>query len=149
MWNRFIRKATRPPILILPQQPAWPALFGEGLGRVQPSASEAIMSFSYKAIIACLNDGRYKKHWRCYFARISDIQLVCSRSIQLKEERIILIFWDGKMYLFLHAGYGKSLVYQVFVRAWRYETQLFMPYWYEALTHMKPSPKKAPATQCY
>ena len=57
---------------------------------------------------------------------ISDIQLVCSRSIQLKEEQAKAIsdLLIGKdVFAILPTGYGKSLIYQVFVRARDYETQ--------------------------
>ena len=57
---------------------------------------------------------------------ISDIQLVHGRSIQLKEEqdKAIRDLLRGKdVFAVLPTGYGKSLIYQVFVRARAHETQ--------------------------
>jgi len=97
----------------------------------------------YRAIIACL------KSWKMVVVTksiedaisqgISDIQLVYSRSIQLKEERAICDLLRGKDVFVLYTGYGKSLICQVFVRVWgmkHNEMQLFVSYWYEALSDL-------------
>ena len=57
---------------------------------------------------------------------ISDIQLVTSRFIQLKEEqaRAVRDLLRGKdVFAILPTGFGKSLIYQVFVRARDYQRQ--------------------------
>ena len=56
---------------------------------------------------------------------ISDIQLATDHCIQLKEEQDKAV-WDllkGKyVFAVLPIGYGKSLIYQAFVRAREYQT---------------------------
>ena len=57
---------------------------------------------------------------------ISDIQLVTSRFIQLKKEqaRAVRDLLRGKdVFAILPTGFGKSLIYQVFVRARDYQRQ--------------------------